>query len=114
MPTIQPKFVDTILKLSLYATMQSLYEKDKMFALQYIAAEGGYKITVDEEKCSQDAVRRRQQKNSLRQTCILWTPDKQEHFEGSVSEELRPRSKRRKWIYRDNEEVEGSNTPPSN
>ena len=69
-----------------------------MFALQYIAAEGGYKITVDEEKCSQDAVRRRQQKNSLRQTCILWTPDKQEHFEGSVSEELRPRSKRRKWI----------------
>ena len=43
--------------------MQSLYEKDKMFALQYIAAEGGYKITykrpVDEEKYSQDAVRRR-------------------------------------------------------
>ena len=34
-----------------------------MFALQYIAAEGAYKIThkrpVDEEKCSQDAVKRR-------------------------------------------------------
>ena len=32
-------------KLSLYAAMQSLYEKDKMFALQYIAAEDGSKIT---------------------------------------------------------------------
>ena len=28
-------------KSSLYAAMQSLYEKDKMFALQYIAAEDG-------------------------------------------------------------------------
>ena len=41
------------IKLSLYAAMQSLYEKDKMFALQYIAAEDGSKITyrspVDEE-----------------------------------------------------------------
>ena len=33
------------IKLSLYAAMQSLYEKDKMFALQYIVAEDGSKIT---------------------------------------------------------------------
>jgi hypothetical protein len=53
-------------KPSLYAAMQSLYEKDKMFALQYIAAEDGSKITyrspLDEEQRSQAAVRRRQQK----------------------------------------------------
>ena len=50
-------------------SMQSLHEKDKIFALQYIADEDGYKITykrlVNEEKCSQNVVRRRQQKNNL-------------------------------------------------
>ena len=32
-------------KKSLYCAMQSLYEKDKIFALQYIAADGVSKIT---------------------------------------------------------------------
>jgi len=41
--------------------MQSLYEKDKVFALQYIAAEGGSKITyrgtMDEKQRSQAAMK---------------------------------------------------------
>jgi len=48
-------------KHSLYAAMQSLYEKDKVFALQYIAAEGGSKITyrgtMDEKQRSQAAMK---------------------------------------------------------
>ena len=34
---------------SLYCTMQSLYEKDEVFALQYIAADGGSKATYRSE-----------------------------------------------------------------
>ena len=52
-------------KLSLYAAMQFLYEKDKMFALQYIAAEDGSKITYRspiEDQRSQAAVRRKKAK----------------------------------------------------
>ena len=41
-------------KQSLYAAMQSLYEKDKVFVLQYIASEEGSKISYrgvrDEEQ----------------------------------------------------------------
>ena len=52
---------------SLYAAMQSLCEKDKMFALQFIAAEEGSKITyrspLDEEHRSQVAIKRKQQKS---------------------------------------------------
>ena len=32
-------------KHSLYAALESLYEKDKVFVIQYMATEGGSKIT---------------------------------------------------------------------
>ena len=79
-------------KPSLYAAMQSLYEKDKMFALQYIAAEDGYKIMyrsrVDEEQRSQVAVRRKQQKNVCDKSASFGPPDKCQHFDGNESVEL--------------------------
>ena len=35
--------------ISLYCAMQSLYEKDKVFALQYIATDGDSKVTYHSE-----------------------------------------------------------------
>ena len=35
--------------ISLYCAMQSLYEKDKVFALQYTAADGDSKVTYHSE-----------------------------------------------------------------
>ena len=49
--------------ISLYYAMQSLYEKDKVFALQYIAADGGSKVTycseISEEQRMKFACKRR-------------------------------------------------------
>ena len=97
-PIIQPKVVHGH-KLSLYAAMQSLYEKDKMFALQYIAAEDGSKITyrspVDEQQRSQAAVRRKKQDVCEKNTSY-GPPDKHQYFEDTDFEEKRPRNQRRK------------------
>ena len=89
-------------KPSLYAAMQSLYEKDKMFALQYIASENGSKITyrspLDEEQRSQVAVKRkRQEKNSDKNACF-GPPDKRQYFTNNDDDnfEKPSSSKRRK------------------
>ena len=103
-------------KLSLYAAMQSLNEKDKMFALQYITVEDGSKITylssVDEEQRSQAAMRRRKQKDICDKNASYGPPDKHQHFEDTDFEEIRPRNKRRKMDKdrlsdEDNEDNEG-------
>ena len=50
-------------KISLYGAMQSLYEKDKMFALQYITATDGLKISyqgaADQTKRSNSSLKRK-------------------------------------------------------
>ena len=107
-------------KLSLYAAMQSLYEKDKMFALQYIAAEDESTITyqspVDEERRSQAAMRRKKQKD---------VSDKKKHIMDPLTnisilkiatdfEEIQQRNKRRKMDKDCDEGNEGTKTPPSN
>ena len=47
-------------KHSLYAAMQFLYEKEKVFALQYIASEEGskisYRATLDENQSAKAAI----------------------------------------------------------
>ena len=88
-------------KPSLYAAMQSLYEKDKMFALQYIASENGSKITyrspLDEEQRSQVAVKRkRQEKNSDKNACF-GPPDKHQHFTNNDDDDFeKPSSSKRR------------------
>ena len=67
----------------LYAAMQSLYEKDKMFALQYI--ENGSKIsyrTSQEENCrSQCSSKRIKGKQGVTdKSAKFGPPDKNEHF----------------------------------
>ena len=74
-------------KHSLYAAMQSLYEKDKFFALQYIAAEGGSKITyrdtLDEKQRSQAAIKRKRPKTVYDKNASFGPPDKCQHFDGN-------------------------------
>ena len=59
-------------------------------------------------------MRRKQQKNVCDKSASFGPPDKHQHFDGNDSVELQPRSKRRKVDEDDNEDNEGSNTPPSN
>ena len=102
--------------------MQSLYEKDKMFALQYIAAEDGSKITyrspVDEEQRSQAAVHMRRKKQDVCDKNASYIsygpPDKRQHFEDTDIEETRPRNKSRKVDKYSDEDSEGTKMPPSN
>ena len=54
-------------KSSLYAAMQSLYEKDKMFALQYIAAEDG----STEIQSMKSNTHKLPQKGSNRRMCVI-------------------------------------------
>lgn len=67
--------------------MQSLYEKDKLFALQYIAAVSGTKITyrspMDEEQRSQASIKRKRQNKIVDKSASYGPPDKSEHFLGS-------------------------------
>ena len=72
-------------KQSLFASMQSLYERDKMFALQHIsAAENGSKISyrdTSEEICrAQSYSRRKSQQYSTDKRADFGPPDKTEHF----------------------------------
>ena len=70
----------------LYAAMQSLYEKDKMFALQYIAAaENGSKISYrtsqEENRRSQCSSKRIKGKQGVTdKSAKFGPPDKNEHF----------------------------------
>jgi len=78
-------------KKSLQCAMQSLYEKDKVFALQYIAADGGFKTTyrsdVSEEQRMKAACKRRaRQYASNDSTASLGPPDKKQHFETTKSQ----------------------------
>ena len=79
--------------------MQSLCEKDKMFALRYIAAEDGSKITyqspIDEEQHSKAAVRRKKQKDVCDKNASYGPPDKHQHFE-DTDLKIRLRNKERK------------------
>ena len=73
---------------SLYCAMQSLYEKDKVFALQYIAADGGSKVTyrseVSEEQWMKAACKRRERQFAIKDsTASLGPPDKKQHFDNS-------------------------------
>ena len=81
-------------KHSLYAAMQSLYKKDKVFALQYIATEGGSKITyrgsLDEKQRSQAAIKQKRPKMVC--DIKIGPPDKCQHFDGNSL----PSSKRTK------------------
>ena len=74
-------------KPSLYAAMQSLYEKDNLFALQYIAAVSETKITyrspMDEEQRSQASIKRKCQNKIADKNVSYGPPDKSEHFLGS-------------------------------
>ena len=73
-------------KQSLYVAMQSLYEKDKVFALQYIASEGGSKISYrgvrDEEHRSKAAVKRKRCVSVTDKSASFGPPDKIQHFDG--------------------------------
>ena len=66
--------------------MQSLYEKDKIFALQYIAADGSSKITYrsdasEEQRLKAACKRKARQFASSDKTASLGPPDKKQHFE---------------------------------
>ena len=79
-----------------HSAMQSLYEKDKFFALQYIAAEGGSKITyrdtLDEKQRSQAAIKRKRPKTVYDKNASFGPLDKCQHFD----ENSLPNSKRTK------------------
>ena len=73
---------------SLYYAMQSLYEKDKVFALQYIAADGGSKTTycseTSEEQRMKAACKRKARQAVIKDsTTSLGPPDKKQHFDNS-------------------------------
>ena len=64
----------------------ALYKKDKVFALQYIAADGGFKTTyrsdVSEEQRMKAACKRRARQFAINNsTASLRPPDKKQHFE---------------------------------
>jgi len=72
-------------KISLYGAMQSLYEKDKMFVLQYIAATDGLKISyrssADLAQRSASALKRKATQAIIKDTdCSFGPPDKKQHF----------------------------------
>ena len=73
-------------KQSLYAAMQSLYEKDKVFVLKYIASGSkmSYRGVRDEEQRSQAAVKRKRSINVNDKNASFGPPDKNQHFDGCV------------------------------
>ena len=83
-------------KISLYGAMQSLYEKDKMFALQYITATEGLKISyrsdVDQAQRSNSAFKRKTQHEAHKDIqCLFGPPDKRQHFDGAPRKESKKR-----------------------
>jgi len=72
-------------KISLYGAMQSLYEKNKMFALQYIMATDGLKISyrsaADQTQHSNSSLKRKPQQEPVKDNeCSFGPPDKKQHF----------------------------------
>ena len=66
--------------------MQSLYEKDKMFALQYITATDGLKISyhsaADLKQRSNSTINRKAQQQLVKDSeCSFGPPDKKQHFD---------------------------------
>ena len=83
-------------KISLYGAMQSLYEKDKMFALQYITATDGLKISyrsdVDQAQRSNSAFKRKAQQEAHKDIqCLFGPPDKRQHFDSAPRKESKKR-----------------------
>ena len=75
-------------KISLYGAMQSRYEKDKAFALQYITANDGvktsYRSASDLVQRSNAGIKRKARQTSAKDSdCSFGSPDKKQHF-GSV------------------------------
>ena len=73
---------------SLYCAMQSLYEKDKVFALQYIAADGGTKTSyhseISEEQRMKAVCKRKMRQVAIKDSMAsLGPPDKKQHFDNS-------------------------------
>jgi len=71
-------------KIILWA-VQSLYEKDKMFALQYITATDGLKISywiaTDQTQHSNSSLKRKAQQELIKDAeCSFGSPDKKQHF----------------------------------
>ena len=86
---------------SLYCAMQSLYEKDKVFALQYIAADGGSKVSyrseISEEQRMKTACKRKAHQVAVKDsTASLGPPDKKQHFDNSHGEINKPKSQTKK------------------
>ena len=84
---------------SLYYAMQSLYEKDKVFALQYIAADGGSKTTyhleMSEEQRIKAACKRKAQQGAIKDsTASLGPLDKKQHFDNSQVHKAKAQSKK--------------------
>ena len=73
------------LRKSLYCAMQSLYEKDKVFALQYVAADGGSKVSYQcqsEEQQVKAVCRRKARQATVKDsTARLGPPDKKQHLD---------------------------------
>ena len=72
-------------KISLYGAMQSLYEKDKRFALQYIAATDRLKISYrssgDLAQHFASVLKRKAMQAVIKDTdCSFRPPDKKQHF----------------------------------
>ena len=86
---------------SLYCAMQSLYEKDKVFALQYIAADGGSKVSyrseISEEQRMKAAYKRKARQVAVKDsTASMGPPDKKQHFDNSHGEVNKPKSQTKK------------------
>ena len=87
---------------SLYCAMQSLYEKDKVFALQYIALMVALKYVsycseISEEQRMKAAYKRKARQVAVKDsTASLGPPDKKQHFDNSHGEVNKPKSQTKK------------------
>ena len=68
--------------------MQSLYKKDEVFALQYIAADGGSKTSyhseISEEQRMKAACKKKMRQVAIKDSMAsLGPPDKKQHFDNS-------------------------------
>ena len=81
-------------KISLFAAMQSLYEKDKMFALQYLAASEisskiSYRSSQEDECRGQSSLQNKQKRKNTDASANFGPPDKNEHFQPPQSKKIK-------------------------
>ena len=81
-------------KISLFAAMQSLYEKDKMFALQYLAASEisskiSYRSAQEDERRGQSSLQNKQKQKNTDASANFGPPDKNEHFQPPQSKKIK-------------------------